>query len=131
MARSLLQRLGYRSGTPSAVIDRPDGIAGLEELSCAPEAQAAFVLAFVADAAAIARIAPELSARYVLGGHLWLAYPKKSGAIRTDISRDQGFEPLMERGFLPVAQVAIDETWSALRFRRRAEIRKLTRAEAR
>jgi hypothetical protein len=33
----------------------------------------------------------------------------------------------LERDLLPVTQVAIDETWSALRFRRRREIAKLTR----
>ena len=64
---------------------------------------------------------------YREGRALWFAYPKKTGAIRTDLSRDHGWEPLAERGLLAVTQVAIDATWSALRFRRRAEIRTLTR----
>jgi hypothetical protein len=68
-----------------------------------------------------------LEAALPLRGHLWLAYPKKSGPSRTDIRRDHGFEPLLARDFLPVAQVALDDTWSALRFRRRGEIKKLTR----
>ncbi|MFN8420530.1 MAG: hypothetical protein U0528_15000 [Anaerolineae bacterium] len=48
------------------------------------------------------------------GGVLWFAYPKKSGAIKTDISRDIGWEMVRDRGFEVVSSVAIDETWTAL-----------------
>jgi hypothetical protein len=57
-------------------------------------------------------------------GLLWIAYPKKSSGIKTDISRDQGWEPLMEAGFGPVRQIAIDETWSALRWRPERDIKR-------
>ena len=45
---------------------------------------------------------------------LWVAYPK---ANRTDINRDTLWPILAEYGLRPIAQVAIDEVWSALRFR--------------
>jgi hypothetical protein len=45
---------------------------------------------------------------------LWVAYPK---ANRADINRDTLWPILGEYGMLPVAQVAVDEVWSALRFR--------------
>jgi hypothetical protein len=128
--RSVLDKLGYRPGTRAAVIDRPADVPGLDTLpddATPVDTEARFLVAFVADAAAIARHAPALVERYLDGGHLWLAYPKKTGRIRTDISRDAGWEPLLTRGLLPVTQVAIDDTWSALRFRRRGEIAKLTR----
>jgi hypothetical protein len=44
----------------------------------------------------------------------WVAYPK---ANRTDINRDTLWPILAEYGMRPIGQVAIDETWSALRFR--------------
>ncbi|HXR70575.1 hypothetical protein [Actinocrinis sp.] len=44
----------------------------------------------------------------------WVAYPK---ANKADINRDTLWPILAERGMRPISQVAIDETWSALRFR--------------
>jgi hypothetical protein len=46
----------------------------------------------------------------------WIAYPK-AGQLGTDLSRDVLAALLTARGVQPVRQVAIDETWSALRFR--------------
>jgi hypothetical protein len=49
-------------------------------------------------------------------GILWLAYPKKSSSVKTDLSRGDGWEGLADSGWVPVAQVSVDDTWSALRF---------------
>jgi hypothetical protein len=46
----------------------------------------------------------------------WLAYPK-GGQLGTDLNRDSVAGLLSARGIRPVRQVAIDEIWSALRFR--------------
>ena len=46
----------------------------------------------------------------------WIAYPK-AGKLGTDLNRDILAALLAARGVQPVRQVAIDETWSALRFR--------------
>jgi hypothetical protein len=46
----------------------------------------------------------------------WIAYPK-AGKLGTDLNRDVLAALLTSRGVQPVRQVAIDETWSALRFR--------------
>lgn len=45
---------------------------------------------------------------------LWVAYPK---ANRIDINRDTLWPILGEYGLRPITQVAIDDVWSALRFR--------------
>ena len=47
-------------------------------------------------------------------GAFWVLYPKGG---RTDINRDSLWPILSERRMRPVSQVAVDETWSALRFR--------------
>jgi hypothetical protein len=57
-------------------------------------------------------------------GLLWIAYPKKSSGILTDINRDKGWEPLLDAGWGPVRQVAIDDTWSALRWRPEKDIKR-------
>jgi hypothetical protein len=46
----------------------------------------------------------------------WIAYPK-AGQLGTDLNRDILAGELSGQGVQPVRQVAIDETWSALRFR--------------
>jgi len=43
-----------------------------------------------------------------------IAYPK---ANKTDINRDSLWPILAEFGMRPISQVAIDDVWSALRFR--------------
>lgn len=46
----------------------------------------------------------------------WIAYPK-AGKLATDLNRDILWQLLQGTGVRPVRQVALDETWSALRFR--------------
>ena len=50
-------------------------------------------------------------------GVLWISYPKRSSKVKTDLSRDVGWDVVANAGLRPVTQVSVDETWSALRFR--------------
>jgi hypothetical protein len=60
---------------------------------------------------------------------VWIAYPKQtSKKFRCEFNRDTGWESLGLLGFEPVRQVAIDEDWSALRFRRVGNIKTMTRS---
>lgn len=62
---------------------------------------------------------------------LWLCYPKSSAKrYRCNFNRDTGWVELGKFGLEPVRQVAIDEDWSALRFRKVAYIKKITRRES-
>jgi hypothetical protein len=82
-----------------------------------------FALAFVtkrADVdAAVKSILPKTDGDIVL----WFAYPKgTSKRIAGEINRDTGWDALLAAGFETVRLVAIDEDWSALRFRRTAYV---------
>ena len=46
----------------------------------------------------------------------WIAYPK-AGKLGTDLNRDRLWQLLEDKAIQPVRNVAIDDTWSALRFR--------------
>jgi Protein of unknown function (DUF3052) len=48
---------------------------------------------------------------------LWLAYPKGSSGIKTDINRDSLRNIAAEFGLATVTAISIDSTWSALRLR--------------
>ncbi len=59
----------------------------------------------------------------------WICYPKgTSKKYRCDFNRDTGWELLGKYNMKPVRQVAIDEDWSALRFRNVGDIKKITRS---
>jgi hypothetical protein len=123
-----LEKMGLRPGMSARVTGLPEALApvfaGVPMTGAGP---VDWLGGVVADAAAVRAFAAGPLKDYREGGHLWLCYPKKGGTIRTDITRDHGWGPLHDAGFLPVAQVAVDATWSALRFRRREEIPTLTR----
>jgi hypothetical protein len=52
---------------------------------------------------------------------LWIAYPKKTSGVQTDMTRDKGWDAVTDQ-IDAVSQVAIDDTWSALRFKPVAEV---------
>ena len=62
-------------------------------------------------------------------GLLWLCYPKKSSKLYkgSDCSRDEVAKILANEGFEPVRNIAIDDDWSALRFRKVENIKKMIR----
>ncbi|HEX6041832.1 hypothetical protein [Longimicrobium sp.] len=63
---------------------------------------------------------------------VWCAYPKgTSKRYKGEFNRDSGWPPLAAAGFEPVRQVAIDEDWSALRFRRVEFIKSIKRDASR
>ncbi|MDR0232277.1 MAG: hypothetical protein LBI82_09190 [Dysgonamonadaceae bacterium] len=47
----------------------------------------------------------------------WICYPKGGGKIKSDIKRDTVWKAFEIADLRPVSQIAIDETWSALRGR--------------
>jgi hypothetical protein len=58
---------------------------------------------------------------------LWMVYPKgTSRKYRCEFNRDSGWEVLAAAGFETVRMVAVDEDWSALRFRRAEHVPSMT-----
>ncbi len=54
---------------------------------------------------------------------LWVCYPKKSGSVGSDLSRDVIWELASQRGLRPVAQVSVNDDWSAIRLRPGSSVR--------
>lgn len=131
MDEALLKKLLIKPGHRVAVINAPQSHA--ERLAPLPEGaefadeQADVVLAFMANRAEVETLAADALAAARSGGVVWLAYPKRSKTVQTDINRDTGWDTLTAAGWLPVTQVAFDEAWSCLRFKPQGEIKSLTR----
>jgi hypothetical protein len=82
-------------------------------------ARVSFALAFVTTQAGLDALSAQLAVRAQGDAVLWFAYPKASSRRhRCEFNRDTGWDVIRAHGFDSVRQVAIDEDWSALRFRR-------------
>lgn len=78
-----------------------------------------FALAFAYRKDELDALAAALVARAEGDAVLWFAYPKRtSKRYKADFDRDRGWDVLTSAGYQGVRQVAIDDDWSALRFRR-------------
>lgn len=49
-------------------------------------------------------------------GKLWIAYPKPTSKIVSDLNRDLNWDCLMSKGFKKIDEVVIDHVWIAMRF---------------
>src|SRR5262245_20803570 len=90
--------------------------------------QLAFSLAFVTKQKEVDALAKSVGNSAVGDAVVWFAYPKQSSKkYSCELNRDSGWAELGKAGFEPVRMVAIDEDWSAVRFRRVDFIKTLTR----
>jgi len=90
-----------------------------------------FAMAFVVTQAELASASARLAKACVGDGVVWMAYPKgTSKKYKCEFNRDSGWSVLGAAGFEPVRMVAIDEDWSALRFRRVEHIKTMARDPA-
>jgi hypothetical protein len=91
--------------------------------------QVDFSLAFVTKQKEVDNFAKVIGKKASGDAIVWLAYPKGSSKKYTcEFNRDTGWASMGEAGFEPVRMVAIDEDWSALRFRRAEFIKTMTRS---
>ena len=90
-----------------------------------------FALVFATTQSQIDKAAIQLNKKLIADAVLWFCYPKgTSKKYNCEFNRDTGWKFLGELGYEPVRQVAIDEDWSALRFRNPDFIKKMTRTFA-
>ena len=91
----------------------PQGV----ELAEEPEGTFDFVQVFAKDLAELEKLAPVAASAVKHDGLFWVSYPKKSSKVESDLSRDVVWKAVAKIGQRPVAQVSVNDVWSALRFR--------------
>lgn len=90
-----------------------------------------FALVFVTTQTAIEQAINYLYKKFKGDAILWMCYPKgTSKKFKCDFNRDTGWASLGKLNLEPVRMVAIDEDWSALRFRKVEYIKTITRRES-
>jgi len=133
----LFKKLNYKDQPAILVLGHPDSFKPiLDEMrphasiitEMGQDKSIQFAIAFVKTQqevnATVTSIAPLLEGDAIL----WMCYPKGTSKRYTcDFNRDTGWDIFGEYGMEGVRQVAIDEDWSALRFRKVAFIKTMTR----
>jgi len=119
----VLKKLFYKGQAPALVLDAPPEakalLAAFKPAALqSPKGKAAFALAYCVDKAAAAKLGKAAPKFLEQGAVFWVAYPKgTSKKYKADIHRDT-LNTLMEGfGFDGVSLVALDQDWSAMRYK--------------
>ncbi|WP_254562469.1 hypothetical protein [Dyadobacter diqingensis] len=101
----------------TTVIDTLEGLSDIE-----------FILLFVTRQSEIDHLIPTIAPLLKGDALLWMCYPKgTSKKYKCDFNRDTGWQIMGNYDLEPVRMVAIDEDWSALRFKKVEFIKTMTR----
>jgi hypothetical protein len=136
----VFKKLNYKDQQQLHIINSPDSFkketdemkdAASIKTTLAGAKSVSFFLAFVTKQQEVNDLTSKVAALLEEDGLLWFAYPKGTSKRYTcEFNRDNGWEELGKHGFEPVRMVAIDEDWSALRFRKAEHIKNMTRSAA-
>ena len=118
----LAKKLGVQEGCRLAVVSAPNGFSETLDLPPRVEVRSQargrldVVVFFVTRRAELARRFPTLQRRLEPDGGLWIAWPKRTSGVATDLSENPVREIGLANGLVDNKVAAIDETWSGLRF---------------
>jgi hypothetical protein len=114
---SLAKKLNLKDGAKLRVIGKPKDV-DLGDVTITALANVKDVLVFVSTLADVDRVGAPVLESALADRLAWAAYPK-AGQLGTDLDRNVLSKALEKKGIQPVRQIAIDDVWSALRFRPR------------
>jgi hypothetical protein len=119
----LLKKLGVKTGYRVALVNAPRNFK--EELGALP-ATAKFasatadsldlILAFVSSERELKLKFGSLAAKLQKDGMIWVAWPKKSSGVVTDLSFNNVQRIGLDAGLVDVKICAVNEIWSGLKF---------------
>ena len=119
----LVRKLGIKEGFRVMLVNAPDGFQ--KELGELPpdveiltRGKQAFnvILLFVDSERMLKQEFSKLASKLVRNGMLWIAWPKKSSGVATDLSFDNVQQLGLREGLVDVKICAVNEIWSGLKF---------------
>lgn len=130
----LLKKMNWKEGMKIRIWNIPTELSELVEswekegLTASEKENPDFMLAFVQTEEEVEKYFSQMHELSPEDEAIWLAYPKgTSKRYKSKINRDKGWKYLGQFEYEGVRQIAIDEDWSALRFRKIRFIKTMTR----
>jgi hypothetical protein len=111
----LAKKLNLKQGMKARVVGKPADV----DLSAVPtsrSAEAEGIIVFVKTLADVEANAAPIVEAAKEDRIAWLVYPK-AGQLHTDLNRDILWRHMLKHGIQGVRQIALDDVWSAMRFR--------------
>ena len=120
----LTKKLGIKEGFRVGLANSPKGFRS--ELVDVPEnvkfsterfpKQLDLILLFIDSSRMLEKDFPRMMRKLPANGSLWVAWPKKSSGIPTDLSFDSVQKFGLAAGLVDVKICAVNDTWSGLKF---------------
>jgi hypothetical protein len=132
----IFKKLNYKDQRTVVVVNAPSSFnsqllemkAITKVVTAIPSGEITFFLGFVTKQDEVDALIDKVVPRLAKDGLVWFAYPKGSSRkYKCEFNRDSGWTQLGKHNYEPVRMVAIDEDWSALRFRHVDHIKVMTR----
>ena len=128
----LLKKLGIKEGFRVGFVNSPTGFK--KELGSMPADVKVsvtnltkpldLIILFVTKESALRATFPVLAEKLASNGMLWIAWPKKSSKVSTDLTFDNVQRIGLDAGLVDVKICAVNEIWSGLKFVYRLKDRK-------
>jgi hypothetical protein len=119
----LVKKLGIKPGSRFMIVNEPEGfrelLVGLpaDVVADFPDDEPADVIVWFSTVACeVKKQVPQLKKRLAPGGGLWVAWPKKTSGIETDVTFEVVQPAGLATGLVDNKVCAIDATWTGLRF---------------
>jgi len=119
----LVKKLGIKEGSRVALVNAPDDFqVTLGELPDDVKLMKSstksldLILFFVLSERILTRDFAKLAARLTSNGMIWIAWPKKSSGVATDLTFDRVQRIGLNAGLVDVKICAVDDIWSGLKF---------------
>lgn len=124
----LIKKLGIKPGARLQFVSEPNDFAGLlgelpDGARTASRGTLDFAILFVKAQSNLKKGFAGLRDRLESNGMLWVAWPKKTSGVATDLTEGVVRTFGLESGLVDVKVCAIDDTWSGLKFVRRLKDR--------
>jgi hypothetical protein len=124
----LARKLGIAAGDRLGLLGAPDGftIADLPpgvEVRRQARGRFGVILSFHTRRDRLAARFPTLQRALEVDGGLWIAWPKRSSGVPTDVTEDVVRDAALPTGMVDNKVCAIDDTWSGLRLVLRTHLR--------
>ena len=133
---SILKKLSYKEQSPVLILNPPEEFSSmLKEFSSQVDLEIkgkySFIQVFAVESKEANKLAKKVLKAIGDNALLWFCYPKgTSKKYKSDLKRENCAKLFAEKNYEPVAQIAIDEDWSAMRFKPVDSIKTMKRKNA-